>query len=56
MAEVITAAMIGALLPLVGAKLQFDPALVVSPSITTTLLDVSGLRIYFSTTRMLLDL
>jgi len=45
-AQVVSAAMIGALLPLVVKRLGGDPAVVASPAITS-LVDVTGLLIYF---------
>lgn len=46
-AQVISATMIGALLPLAVKKLGGDPAVVASPAITS-FVDVTGLTIYFS--------
>lgn len=51
--QVISATMIGASLPLLAAKLRFDPAIVASPALTT-FVDISGLLIYFTTARLLL--
>ena len=45
--QVATATLIGLLLPLSAEKLGFDPALVATPAITT-LVDITGLLIYFS--------
>lgn len=53
--QVITATLIGAMLPLMAAKLRLDPAVVASPALTT-LVDISGLLIYFTTARLLLRL
>ncbi len=44
--QVVTSTLIGALLPLVAAHLKIDPAVVASPSLTT-LVDITGLLIYF---------
>jgi magnesium transporter len=44
--QVVTSTLIGALLPLVAARLKIDPAVVASPSLTT-LVDITGLLIYF---------
>jgi len=51
--QVITATLIGALLPLLAARLKFDPAVVASPALTT-IVDITGLLIYFFTARWLL--
>lgn len=53
--QVITATMIGAMLPLAAAKLKFDPAVVASPALTT-IVDITGLLIYFTTAKMLLGI
>lgn len=45
--QVISATLIGAFLPLAAAKLKFDPAVVASPALTT-IVDITGLIIYFS--------
>lgn len=45
--QVISATLIGALLPLITRRLGGDPAVVASPAITT-IVDVTGLLIYFS--------
>jgi magnesium transporter len=51
--QVVTATLIGALLPLTAARLKFDPAVVASPALTT-IVDITGLLIYFFTARWLL--
>lgn len=51
--QVITATLIGALLPLAAAKLKFDPALVASPALTT-IVDITGLLIFFVTIKLFL--
>ena len=53
--QVITATLIGALLPLAAAKLKFDPAVVASPALTT-IVDITGLFIFFTTTKLLLGI
>ncbi|RKX86616.1 MAG: magnesium transporter, partial [Spirochaetes bacterium] len=53
--QVVTATLIGALLPLAAAKLKFDPAVVASPALTT-LVDITGLLIYFSTAKLMLGI
>jgi magnesium transporter len=52
---VLWAGMVGAVLPLVLRKLRVDPAVVSAPFITT-LVDGTGLIIYFEVARRLLDL
>lgn len=51
--QVVSATLIGALLPLGASALKFDPAVVVSPAVTT-IVDISGLLIYFVTVKMIL--
>ncbi|MCS7079584.1 MAG: magnesium transporter [Chloracidobacterium sp.] len=51
--QVVTATLIGALLPLAAARLKFDPAVIASPALTT-IVDITGLLIYFFTARWLL--
>ena len=51
--QVITATTIGAVLPLAAAKLRLDPAVVASPALTT-IVDITGLLIYFGTAKALL--
>ncbi len=53
--QVITATLIGAFLPLLASKLKFDPAVIASPALTTVV-DITGLLIYFSTAKLLLGL
>jgi len=53
--QVVTATLIGALLPMAAAKLKLDPALVASPALTTAV-DVTGLLLYFSIASRLLSL
>ncbi|MFQ3582038.1 MAG: magnesium transporter [Chloracidobacterium sp.] len=53
--QVVTATLIGALLPLAAARLKLDPAVVASPALTT-IVDITGLLIYFFTARWLLGL
>jgi magnesium transporter len=53
--QVMTATLIGALLPLAVAKLKFDPAVVASPALTT-IVDITGLFIYFMTAKLLLGI
>ena len=53
--QVITSTLVGALLPLGAAKMKWDPAVVASPALTT-IVDISGLLIYFTTARLLLGI
>lgn len=53
--QVVTATLIGALLPLAAAKMKLDPAVVASPALTT-IVDITGLMIYFSTAKVLLGI
>ena len=50
--QVITSTLVGALLPLGAAKMKWDPAVVASPALTT-IVDITGLLIYFTTARLL---
>jgi magnesium transporter len=51
--QVVTSTLIGALLPLAASRAKFDPAVVASPALTT-IVDITGLLIYFMTAKMLL--
>jgi len=51
--QVISATIIGALLPLGAAAVRLDPALVASPALTT-IVDITGLIIYFASVRAIL--
>ena len=53
MLQVLTATLIGAALPLAAARLKLDPAVVASPALTT-IVDITGLLIYFSTVKVVL--
>lgn len=53
--QVVTATMIGAILPLGAAKMKWDPAVVASPALTT-IVDITGLLIYFGTAKLLLGI
>ena len=53
--QVITATLIGAILPLGAARMKWDPAIVASPALTT-IVDITGLIIYFMTVKLLLDI
>lgn len=51
--QVVTATLVGAFLPVLAARLKLDPAVVASPALTT-IVDVTGLLIYFSVTAAIL--
>lgn len=51
--QVITSTLVGALLPMGAARLNLDPAVVASPALTTVV-DITGLFIYFSCARVIL--
>jgi magnesium transporter len=51
--QVVTSTLIGAVLPLAAARARFDPAVVASPALTT-IVDITGLLIYFMTAKLLL--
>lgn len=52
-AQVVTATLIGAVLPIFAARFKVDPAVVSSPALTTAV-DITGLLIYFSIARLML--
>jgi len=52
---VIVATLVGALAPLIISRLGFDPTVMAGP-LMATLIDVSGLTIYFQTAKLLLNL
>ncbi len=53
--QVVLSTLIGALLPLAAARAKFDPAVVASPALTT-IVDITGLLIYFMTAKLLLGI
>jgi len=53
--QVVTATLIGGLLPMIAARLKLDPAIVASPALTTVV-DITGLLIFFTTARLLLGI
>ncbi len=53
--QVITATLIGAMLPIIAARLKLDPAVVASPALTT-IVDITGLLLYFGTAKVMLGL
>ncbi|MDZ7346629.1 MAG: magnesium transporter [candidate division KSB1 bacterium] len=53
--QVVTATLIGAVLPLIAAKLKLDPAVIASPALTT-IVDMTGLVIYFTSAKLILGI
>ncbi|HMM39283.1 MAG TPA: magnesium transporter [Desulfovibrio sp.] len=53
--QVVTATLIGAVLPLAAARLGKDPAVIASPALTT-IVDITGLLLYFGTAKMILGI
>ena len=53
--QVISATIIGAALPLASAAVKIDPALIASPALTT-IVDITGLLIYFGITKAMLGI
>ena len=53
--QVISATLAGAVLPMIAAFFKKDPALVASPALTTVV-DITGLLIYFNTATILLGI
>ncbi len=51
--QVVTSTLIGALLPLIAARFKVDPAVVASPALTTVV-DITGLLLYFATVSLML--
>ena len=51
--QVVTATLIGALLPIIASWMHQDPAVVASPALTT-IVDITGLLIYFMMAKMVL--
>jgi len=51
--QVVTSTLIGALFPLLAAKVKVDPAIIAAPALTTAV-DISGLLIYFILAQALL--
>ncbi len=51
--QVISSTLIGAILPLAAWKAKLDPAVVASPALTT-MVDITGLLIYFGVAKLLL--
>ena len=53
--QVVSATIIGAILPLISSAFKLDPALIASPALTT-IVDITGLLIYFGIAKALLHL
>ncbi|MCF8106681.1 MAG: magnesium transporter, partial [Desulfohalobiaceae bacterium] len=53
--QVVTSTLIGALLPMAAARIKLDPAVVASPALTTVV-DMTGLLIYFTTVKLMLGI
>jgi len=53
--QVVTSTLVGALLPLGATRMKWDPAVVASPALTT-IVDITGLLIYFTTAKLLLGI
>lgn len=53
--QVVTATLIGAVLPLLAVRFDYDPAVIASPALTT-IVDITGLLLYFGTAKVLLGL
>ena len=53
--QVISSTLIGSILPLIAAKFKVDPAVVASPALTT-IVDITGLLIFFSTAKIILGI
>ncbi len=53
--QVVSATLIGAILPLAAAKMKLDPAVVASPALTT-IVDITGLLLFFGTATLLLQM
>lgn len=51
--QVISSTLIGAALPLMAAKMKWDPAVVASPALTT-IVDITGLLLFFGTAKLML--
>lgn len=53
--QVISSTLIGALLPMVANRFKLDPAVVASPALTT-IVDITGLLLFFSITKAIIGL
>jgi len=53
--QVVSATLIGAVLPLAAARLRCAPAVIASPALTT-IVHITGLLLYFTTAKLLLGI
>ncbi len=53
--QVVSSTLIGAVLPLIAARFKADPAVVASPALTT-IVDITGLFIFFSIAKLMLGI
>lgn len=53
--QVVTSALAGAVLPLAASKLRLDPAVVASPALASVV-DITGVVIYFATVKLMLGI
>jgi magnesium transporter len=53
--QVVTSTLVGAMLPIGATKLKLDPAIVSSPALTT-IVDITGLLIYFNVATLMLGI
>lgn len=53
--QVISATIIGSMLPILVTKMKLDPAIVASPALTT-IVDITGLTIYFTMAKVMLGI
>jgi len=53
--QVVVATLVGALMPLLVSKLNRDPAVIASPALTT-IVDITGLLIFFATVKLMLGI
>ena len=51
--QVVSATLLGAMLPMIASRFKLDPAVVASPALTT-IVDITGLMIFFTTARIVL--
>lgn len=54
-AQVVSSTLIGAILPLAAASFRMDPAVVASPALTT-IVDITGLLIFFYTAKLIIGI
>jgi len=53
--QVVSATLIGSLLPMVASRFKLDPAVVASPALTT-IVDITGLLLYFGIAKMIIGI